>query len=335
MLNKLKELKNLIGNTPLIGVKYKYNNKVSTIYAKAEYYNYTGSIKDRMALCVLQSACEKGELTAESVIVEATSGNTGISFSALGSYLGLKVKIIMPNWLSLERKNIIKSFGAELIEISKEEGGFIGSIKLTEDMQTDNPNVFLPKQFENENNVLAHQYGTGLEIIKQLSEKNILPNVFVAGVGTGGTIIGVGRAFRSAITNCKIHPLEPTESPTITTGYKVGNHRIQGISDEFIPKIMSYDRWNDVVSVSDGDSILMAQKLAKTLGLGVGISSGANFIGAVILKEKYGADAIVSTVFADDSKKYLSTDYVKAEPIKESYHTPKIELLDMVAFGSK
>lgn len=333
MINKLKELNNLIGNTPLVGIKYRYNSKVSTIYSKCEFYNYTGSIKDRMAYRILQDACQNGKLTSDSVIVEATSGNTGIAFAALGSFLGLKVIIIMPNWLSVERKNLIKSLGAELIEVSKEEGGFLGSIKLSEDMASENKNIFLPCQFSNMNNVIAHQETTGVEIIEQLSKINLQPKVFVAGVGTGGTIIGVGKALRSKFTDCKIHPLEPSESPTITTGYKIGNHRIQGISDEFIPKIMSYDKWDDVVDVSDGDSIIMSQKLAKTLGIAVGISSGANFIGAVILKEKYGVDSVVTTVFADDNKKYLSTDYVKEEPIKEKYLAPKIELLEMTSIG--
>jgi cysteine synthase A len=286
-----------------------------------------------MAFHILQSACKEGLLTSESIIVEATSGNTGIAFSSLGSLLGLKVKIIMPDWLSAERKNMIKSLGAELIEISKENGGFLGSIKLSEDMAKENKNVFLPCQFSNMNNVIAHQETTGVEIIKQLEQINLKPNVFVAGVGTGGTIIGVGRALRSNFTDCKIHPLEPAESPTITTGHKVGNHRIQGISDEFIPKIMSYDKWDDVVAVSDGDSIIMAQKLAKILGLAVGISSGANFIGAIKLKEKYGVDAVVATVFADDSKKYLSTDYVKEEPIKDTYISSNIELLEIISFN--
>jgi len=333
MINKLQELNNLIGNTPLVGIKYRYNSKISTIYSKCEYYNYTGSVKDRMAYYILQSACKKGKLNIDTTIVEATSGNTGIAFASLGSFLGLKVKIIMPDWLSSERKDMIKVLGAELIEISKEEGGFKGSIKLSEQIAKTNKNVFLPCQFDNKNNVLAHQRTTGIEIIKQLAQQNLKPTAFVAGVGTGGTIIGVGKALRSKFVNCKIHPLEPAESPTITTGYKIGNHRIQGISDEFIPKIMTYDKWDEVVAVSDGDSIIMAQNLAKKLGLAVGISSGANFIGAVMLKEKYGVDSVVATVFADDCKKYLSTDYVKEEPLKETYLSPKIELLEMISFN--
>jgi cysteine synthase A len=331
MIDKLKELNNLIGNTPLVGIRYRYKGKISTIYSKCEYYNYTGSIKDRMAYYILEAACKKGELTCGTTIVEATSGNTGIAFSALGSFLGLKVKIIMPDWMSAERKNMIKAFGAELVLISKEEGGFLGSIKLSEDMAKQDKNIFLPCQFSNRNNLIAHQKTTGIEVLKQLAQLDLKPTAFVAGVGTGGTVIGVGKAFRSKYPDAKIHPLEPAESPTLTTGYRVGSHRIQGISDEFIPRIMSYDKWDSVISVSDGDSIIMSRKLAGALGLAVGISSGANFIGAVMLKEKYGMDSVVSTVFADDSKKYLSTDYVKEEPIKEIYLAPKIELLDIIS----
>jgi len=196
-------------------------------------------------------------------------------------------------------------------------------------MASKDPNVFLPCQFSNINNVNAHQNTTAVEFIMQLVRKGLRPDAFVAGVGTGGTIIGVGKGFRSKFYDCKIHPLEPEESPTLSTGYKVGSHRIQGISDEFIPKIMSYDSYDSVIKVSDGDSILMAQKLAKGLGLGVGISSGANFIGALKLKELYGYNVVVTTLFPDDNKKYLSTDLSNVEPVKSSYLSPDVELLDI------
>ncbi|MCL2130998.1 MAG: pyridoxal-phosphate dependent enzyme, partial [Lentimicrobiaceae bacterium] len=148
----------------------------------------------------------------------------------------------------------------------------------------------------------------------------------VAGVGTGGTIMGVGTFLRSINSHVKIHPLEPANSPTMTTGYKVGKHRIQGISDEFIPSIVKLNELDEIVQVDDGDAIVMAQKLAHTLGLGVGISSGGNFLGAVQLQNKMGDDAVVVTVFADDSKKYLSTDYSKEEPLKNDFLSTDIIL---------
>jgi cysteine synthase A len=328
----LDDLNFMVGNTPVAGINYGYKGKTGTVYAKCEWCNLSGSIKDRMALYILKEAIRDGTLSPGAVIVEATSGNTGVSMAALGRMLGCEVRIIMPDWMSVERKLIIQSFGAEIITVSKEQGGFLGSIALSERMAKDNPDVFLPRQFSNPNNVRAHEETTGPEIIAQLKRKGLCPDVFVAGVGTGGTVTGVGNALRKVNRHAKIHPLEPAESPTLTTGYKVGNHRIQGISDEFIPDIMKSGIYDEVVQVSDGDSILMAQKLASTLGLSVGISSGANMIGAIKLQEQYGADAVITTVFADCNKKYLSTDLMKVEPVKDSYLTPYVELENFVAF---
>jgi len=331
MKTKLKELDRLIGNTPMIGINYCHKGKEGVVYVKCEYYNFSGSIKDRMALYILKEAYENGTITPDSVIIEATSGNTGIAFSALGCMLGHKVCIIMPDWMSQERKMLIKSFGAEIIPISKEEGGFLGSIRLSEEMAAKDSNVFLPCQFSNGNNIKAHEETTGPEIIWQLKQCGLSPDAFIAGVGTGGTVVGVGKAMRAVNNQIKIHPLEPEESPTLTTGYKIGNHRIQGISDEFIPEIIKTVQLDEVIQVSDGDSILMAQKLASSLGLAVGISSGANFLGAVKLQEKYGYDAVVATVFPDCNKKYLSTDLTKKEPVKAHYLSPEIELIDFFA----
>ena len=157
------------------------------------------------------------------------------------------------------------------------------------------------------------------------------PDAFVAGVGTGGTVMGVGRALRASLPGVKIHPLEPLESPTLSTGHKVGSHRIQGISDDFIPAIVDFAQLDDVIAVSDGDAILMAQALASELGLGVGISSGANLIGALMAAERLGPDSRVATVFCDDNKKYLSTALSRREPVKAGYLSPEIELLGFEA----
>jgi cysteine synthase A len=312
----------------MVGIAYSYKGRKGAIYAKCEYYNYTGSIKDRMALNILREAYLHGTIRPGDRIVEVTSGNTGIAISALGTALGHKVSIIMPDWMSKERKDIIRSLGAEIIEVSKEQGGFTGSLKIADEIAATEPNVFLPRQFSNNNNVLAHKISTGPEILHQLQKSGLRPHVFVAGVGTGGTVMGVSEAFRAVHRDVKIHPLEPAESPTLSTGYKTGTHRIQGISDEFIPDILKLDQLDEVVSVSDGDSILMAQKLASTFGMAVGISSGANLIGAITLQERYGFDVVVATVFADCNKKYLSTDLMKVEPVKEDYISPYVELLD-------
>lgn len=326
--NKFSHLWQLVGNTPMLEITYRYKEACRKIYVKCEHYNLTGSIKDRMALYIMQEAYLHKRISPDDVIVEATSGNTGIAFSAIGRALGHDVKIIMPDWLSKERIDIIKSLGAEVILVSKAEGGFLGSIALSEKMAKENKHIFLPRQFENRYNAEAHEMTTAREIWLQLQSIDITPDAFVAGVGTGGTIMGTGSYLKSRNPGIRIHPLEPAESPTLSTGFKVGSHRIQGISDEFIPAIVQLDKLDPVIKVSDGDSILMAQKLAKQLGLAVGISSGANVIGAITLQNNSDHPLEVVTVFSDSNKKYLSTDLMKEEPVKESYISPDIELLD-------
>lgn len=321
---KFKHLWCLVGNTPMLELQYVYQGKPGAIYVKCENYNLTGSIKDRMALYILYKAYMNCTIRPDDMIVEATSGNTGIAFSAIGKALGHQVKIIMPNWLSKERIDIIKSMGADIQLISKEEGGFLGSIRLSEELAAGG-GVFLPRQFENQYNVEAHALTTGREIALQLQSIGKTPDAFVAGVGTGGTVMGVGHYLRKINPAVKIHPLEPAESPTLTTGYKVGSHRIQGISDEFIPAIVKLDQVDEVLQASDGDAIIMAQKLAKQLGLAVGISSGANVIGAIKLKEELGPDATVVTLLCDDNKKYLSTDLVREEPVHDGFIATEVE----------
>ena len=225
----------------------------------------------------------------------------------------------MPDWLSKERMEIIRSLGAEIIMVSKEQGGFKESISISERMAKEEEHIFLPRQFENLFNSEAHEKTTGREIWKQLNSEDLEPDAFVAGVGTGGTIMGVGHYLKRRNPFIKIHPLEPAESPTLSTGFKVGTHRIQGISDEFIPPICQLGEMDEIVQASDGDSILMAQKLAQQLGLAVGISSGANFIGAVEVQNRMGGDSIVVTILSDSNKKYLSTDLVRNELIRDHY----------------
>lgn len=325
---KFHHLWHMIGNTPMLEIVYKYINDIRRIFVKCEHYNLTGSIKDRMALYVLQQAYKHELIYPDTTIVEATSGNTGISFAAIGRSLGHAVTIIMPDWLSKERMDIIRSLGAEVILISREEGGFLGSIELSKKMAAKDSNIFLPCQFDNNDNAEAHEKTTAKEIWVQMHSVNLIPDAFIAGVGTGGTVMGVGRYLKSKNPNIKIHPLEPAESPTLSSGKKVGSHRIQGISDEFIPSIVHLNELDQIIQAHDGDSILMAQKLAKQLGLAVGISSGANVIAAINIQSHMGADAVVVTVLCDSNKKYLSTDLLKTEEEKPNYLTPNIEFIE-------
>ena len=329
---RFNQLRHMIGNTPLLGIRFRFRGQERIIYAKAEHINMTGSIKDRMAFHILKKAYQKGLIHPGDTIAEATSGNTGISFAAIGRALGHRVVIFMPDWMSQERTALIRSLGAKIVPVSRDQGGFLGSIRMAKDLAEHEPGIFQPSQFANEANVEAHEKTTGPEIWWQLFFNSIRPDAFVAGVGTGGTIMGVGKFLRERNRSIRLHPVEPAESPTLSTGRKVGQHRIQGISDEFIPSILRLKSLDRIVSVRDGDAILMAQKLASDLGLAVGISSGANFMAALMIQNDLGDGAVVTTVFPDDNKKYLSTDLLREEPIKAGYLAPDIELLGYEAF---
>jgi cysteine synthase A len=310
----------------MLAINYRWRGRERTIFAKSEQLNLTGSIKDRMALHIIEQAYRDGRLSPGDTIAEASSGNSGISFAAIGRALGHPVTIFMPDWMSHERKDLIASFGARVVGVGREEGGVLGSIRLARELAAADPHVFLPSQFANEANPADHEATTGPEILEQLAFIGRSPDAFLAGVGTGGTVMGVGRYLRAYRPSIRIHPLEPAESPTLSTGRKIGQHRIQGLMDEFIPPVVHLAELDDIVAVHDGDAILMAQKLACELGLGVGISSGANFVGAMMIQERLGGDAAVVTVFPDSNKKYLSTDLLREEPVREDYLSPETEL---------
>jgi len=331
--SKFKALTRLVGNTPLISIHYRYKGGHRILFAKSEYLNLTGSIKDRMAVRILQKAYVEGKIAPGHTIAEATSGNTGISFAAIGRMLGHPVKIFMPDWVSQERIHLIRSYGAEVVSAGKGDGGSVGSIRMCEEFAANHRDVFWPRQFSNPANCETHEETTGPEIWSQFASIGKRPQAFVAGVGTGGTVMGVGKFLRQRDPSIRIHPVEPAESPTLTTGCKVGNHRIQGISDEFVPELLQLKELDEVISISDGDAILMAQKLATSLGLAVGISSGCNFLAALRAQEKISPEAAVVTVFCDDNKKYLSTALLNDEPINPGYLSPEVELLGFGTVG--
>jgi len=326
MDGKFKTLHTLIGNTPLLKINFKYKGEPRFLFAKAEYFSFSGSIKDRMALNILQRAYEKQTIKQGDIICETTSGNTGIAFSALGTYLGHKVVIFMPDWMSEERIKLMRLSGAEIRLVSREDGGFLGCIERTEEFKKKH-NAFCPYQFDNTDNVESHFLTTAVEIDKQMAEFGYEVEAIVAGVGTGGTVMGLSNYYKPR--NVRIHPLEPENSPTLSTGYKVGAHRIQGISDEFIPSLVKLDLLDDIVCVDDGDSIIMARKLSERLGLGVGISSGANFLGAIKVQNNNPCNVV--TVFSDDNKKYLSTALANDEPVKEGFLSTDVELISFEA----
>ena len=312
-------LDKLIGHTPMIKIKYHYQNQTNYIYAKLEYYNFTGSIKDRVAYYILKKAKELGLLKDREPIVEATSGNTGISFAALGAYYNHPVHIFMPDWASVERVSIMRLYGAHVHLVSKEEGGFKEAIRRIEEYAK-KINGFLPRQFENNLNVEAHYNTTAKEIISSLPTVD----TFVSGIGTGGTLMGIAKYLKEKDKNIKIVALEPNKMPLLSGGKIIGNHKIEGIGDDFIPQIVDKNYIDDIVVIDDEDAINMSRLLAKKLGLGVGISSGANFLASVL-----SSGNNVATVFADDFKKYLTTDLTKEINMDPKLLSNQIELLDM------
>lgn len=254
-----------IGNTPMVKIKYRYNGNENYLYSKLEAYNITGSIKDRVAYYIIYKAYQEGKLKKGVEIVEATSGNTGISLSAIGSFLGNPVHIFMPEWVSRERLSLMKMYGAKVTLVSKEDGGFKKAVSSAKEYAQKH-NAFLANQFSNQYNVLAHYETTGKEIVETLGEKI---GGFVSGIGTGGTLIGVAKKLKEYNTNIKIYAMEPDKMPLLSHGKIIGNHKIEGIGDEFIPEIVDRKLIDEVITVNDDDSINMSRIIANDLGIGV------------------------------------------------------------------
>ncbi len=315
-------MKTKIGKTPLIKIKYKYRGKDDYIFTKLESYNLTGSIKDRVAYYIIKRAYDEGKLKKGMTIVEATSGNTGIALAAMGAYFENPVHIFMPNWVSKERISLMKMYNATVTLISKEEGGFKRAILEAEKYAKQN-NAFLSNQFENENNILAHYETTSREIIDEL-DGNI--SGFVSGIGTGGTLMGVAKRLKQINDDVKIYALEPDKMPLLSKNKIIANHKIEGIGDDFIPKIVDKKMIDKIILVNDEDSINMARKIALSLGIGVGISSGANMIASILAKEENAGNIV--TVFPDDNKKYISTDLSKPVDNNEKFISNQVEILD-------
>ena len=310
-------LENLIGNTPMTKIKYIYNGEEKCIHVKLEYYNYSGSIKDRVIYYILSNAKRSGTLADGQPIVEATSGNTGIAIASIGALLGHPVHIFMPDWVSKERQSLIKMYGATIHLVSREDGGFKAAIEKANKLAVE-INAFKTDQFNNLQNVEAHYYGTAEEILKQYPEVDS----FVSGIGTGGTLIGIGKKLKE-LKNANIYGLEPSTLPLLTQGITIGTHKIEGIGDDFIPSIVNLNLLTKVITIDDRDAINMAKKLSRELGLGVGISSGANFLAAVLLNETGN----IVTIFPDDNKKYISTELSGEIDLADELISNKITLL--------
>jgi len=292
--NKVSEL---IGNTPIILLE-KFGAK---IFAKCEFLNPSHSIKDRPAFAMLKAAQEEGKINKDTLIIEATSGNMGISLAMICADLGLKIVIVMPETMSIERRKMIQLFGAKL-ELTPASLGMKGAVDRARELFQTIPNAFIPSQFSNLANKKAHRMTTALEIIEDLDGAI---DIFVDGFGTGGTISGVGEVLKERLDNVTIAAVEPLLSPLLSQG-EAGSHKIQGIGANFIPDILNKDIIDETILVSNEDAIFTARELAES-GLMVGISSGANVFAAKILAQKFPNKNIV-TILNDTAERYLSTD---------------------------
>ena len=314
---KLKRLQFFVGNTPTIRLFCEIDGKNVDILAKYEAWNFSGSIKDRMAIQILKAAYMLGTLNPGDTIVEATSGNTGIAFAAMGAYLGHPVQIYMPSWLSVERKRLLRFYGAKLFEITAKQGGFQKCIELADKKSAKN-GFFGPKQFENSWNVLAHTQTTAPELENALKINKMGDlDAFITGMGTGGTIMGFYHYFSQKKNDFKAYPILPDKNED-------GGHRIEGIGDSFITKIVNLQALSPIVRVNDANAINIARQINK-LGLSVGISSGANVFGAILKTLELGNNKNVGTILCDGNKKYLTTDLCSDSEEKLS---EQIKILD-------
>lgn len=294
-----KNILELIGNTPLLSLE---ETTGCNIFAKAEFLNPGGSIKDRIALNMLEEAEKSGKLKPGMTIIEPTSGNTGIGLALCGIRKGYKVIIVMPENMSEERKKIIHALGAELV-LTPPELSIGGSVDRAMEIAASSEDYFVPQQFENPANPAAHYQTTGREIVEQLGKKI---DVFVSGIGSGGTLQGIASYLLEQNPDCKIVAVEP-KNVSALLGDEPGLHQIQGIGDGFVPEVLDTGIITDIVEVTDEDAIETARELARVQGLLVGTSSGANVWAARRMAEKYGKDKVIVTILADRAERYFST----------------------------
>lgn len=300
-----KKITQLIGNTPLIQLEniQNDNNSCANIFAKLEYFNPAGSIKDRTALSMLEDARDKGLLKEGSVIIEPTSGNTGIGLCMAAATFGYKVILTMPESMSLERRNLLKAFGAQLVLTSAQKG-MSGAIQKANEIALETPNSFIPSQFENLANPKVHRETTGPEIWNDTDGK---VDILVCGVGTGGTLTGTGEFLKSKNKDIKVVAVEPEKSPVLSKGV-AGSHGLQGIGANFVPSILNRDIIDEIITVSEENAYKFGNAVAKREGFLIGISSGAALCAAVNLskrEENKGKNIVV--IFPDTGERYLST----------------------------
>ena len=300
-----KTVTDLVGNTPILELtNYEKANKLeATLLAKLEYFNPAGSVKDRIAREILLNALETGKLTKDSVIIEPTSGNTGIGLASIAASLGIRIIITMPETMSVERRNLMKAYGAELV-LTDGAKGMKGAIAKADELAEEIPNSFIPGQFVNELNPIAHKKTTGPEIWEDTEGK---VDIFVAGVGTGGTVSGVGEYLKSKNPDVKIVAVEPASSPVLSKG-TAGAHKIQGIGAGFVPETLNTDIYDEVIAVENEDAFETGRAIARNEGVLVGISSGAAVWAATELaKRPENKGKVIVVLLPDSGDRYYST----------------------------
>lgn len=309
----MSEIKNsfldLVGNTPIVRVNnlIKKDELKADVLAKLEYFNPAGSVKDRIAKEMILDALEKGLINENTTLIEPTSGNTGIGLSAVATALNLKIIITMPETMSVERRNLMKAYGAELVLTPGSEG-MKGAIAKAKELASQIENRFIPGQFENPANPTAHYKTTGPEIYEQTEGK---VDIFVAGVGTGGTISGIGKYLKEKNPEVKVVAVEPASSPVLSTG-KGGAHKIQGIGAGFVPETLDTKIYDEIITVENEDAFATGKEMAKTEGILVGISSGAALYAAKELaKREENAGKTIVVLLPDGGDRYLSTPLIQ------------------------
>ncbi len=311
MQNKIeyKSLFPLLTNAPIVEIVYKFKDKINSVFALCEWYSLTGSVKDKVAYYMIKDAIRKKQVKSGGNIIEVSSGNMGISLTAVANLLNIHTTILMPKNMSEERKKLLKMYGAKLVETES----FKKAFELCKNYQKQG--YFCPQQFENNSNTKAHISVTGKQIYSKLKHKNL--RCFVCGVGTSGTLMGVSKYLKNKL-KIKTIGIEPNNAQILSAKPPYLKHKIQGLSDEILPRLYNHKLVDEILQITDQDAIAMSQKLCKELSLGIGISSGANFIGCVLSKEKS------VTIFADDNKKYLTTD------LSTPTTTPLVEQIELL-----
>lgn len=307
-MNIAANITELIGNTPLVRLNALSQSTQATILGKCEFMNPTSSVKDRIGFNMIKTAMDQGYINQETLIIEPTSGNTGIALASICAALGLKLTLTMPESMSIERRNLLKALGANLV-LTPAAAGMKGAIDEASALVASNPNAIILQQFANPANPAIHRVTTAQEILRDTDGKI---DIFVAAVGTGGTITGTGEALRAALPDIEIIAVEPKDSPVLSGG-KPGPHKIQGIGAGFVPQVLNTDLYNEVITVSNEEAIAASKALAKTEGLLVGISAGANVHAASIIASRpENRGKTIVTILCDTAERYLSTPLFEA-----------------------